>query len=76
MGGKGYPITGIQAGIGPNGEVPVRMEVDDWWLSKDIIHLNQQTLFFTALNKLYDASPFDKLSYFQIAGNQLSYFVG
>lgn len=72
MGGTRYPITGIQAGRGPNGEVPVKMEVDDWWASKDRIHLNQQTLLFTALTKMYEMSPHDKLSYFQIAGNQPS----
>jgi tyrosinase len=72
MVGQGYPITGIQAGRGPHGEVPVKMEVDDWWMSKERIHLNQQTLLFTALNKMYNTSPHDKLSYFQIAGSHTS----
>lgn len=68
MGGSRYPIVGIQTGRGKNGEVPVKMEVDDWWGSKDPIHLNQQTLLFTALTKMYEASPHDRLSFYQIAG--------
>jgi tyrosinase len=72
MVGSFYPITGIQAGRGPNGEVPVRMEVDDWWESKDPVHINQHTLCFTALNRMYDMSPHDRLSYYQIAGRRAS----
>lgn len=68
MVGSYYPITGIREGRGPNGELPIRMEVDDWWLSKEKIHINQHTLAFTALNKMYLMSPHDKLSYYQIAG--------
>ena len=58
-------------GRGPNGEVPIRMEVDEWWDSKDPIHINQQTLVFTAMNKMYDTSPHDKLSWYQIGGKHI-----
>lgn len=44
------------------------MEVDDWWASRRPIHISQHTLAMTALSKMYDMSPHDKLSYFQIAG--------
>ena len=71
MVGSFYPINGIREGRGPNGEIPVRMEIDDWWLSKEKIHLNQHTLAFTALNKMYLMSPHDKLSYYQIAGTPI-----
>lgn len=72
MVGSFYAITGIREGRGPNGEVPVRMEVDDWWASRDPIHLNQHTLALVAWSKMYDMSPNDKLSYYQIAGKQIS----
>ncbi|KAF5988305.1 di-copper centre-containing protein [Fusarium bulbicola] len=68
-----YPITGIQEGLDPNTsnplrEVPVRMEIDDWFTSTDPIHLNQQALFFPAFLKFADKDPHDPLSYYQIAG--------
>ena len=69
MVGSFYPILGIQPGRGPNGHVPVRMEADAWYLSKKPIHISQQTLLFTALNRMYDMDPHDKLSYYQIAGS-------
>jgi tyrosinase len=72
MVGSFYPITGILGGRGPNGEVPVKMEVDEWWASKDPVHINQHTLCITALNKMYEMSPHDKLSYYQIAGKNIS----
>jgi len=68
VGSSFYPIVGIPVGRGPNGEVPVRMEVDQWWASRKVIHVNQQTLLFTALSKMYDTSPHDKLSFYQIGG--------
>ena len=68
MPGSYYPIRGIQAGRGPNGEVPVRMEADDWWKSKRPIHVTQHSLALAALAKMYDTDPHDKLSYYQIAG--------
>lgn len=75
MVGSFYPINGIREGRGSNGEIPVRMEIDDWYLSKEKTHLNQHTLAFTALNKMYQMSPHDKLSYYQIAGMQSGEFL-
>ncbi len=63
-----YPIVGILPGKGVHDKVPVRMEVDEWWDSKDPIHINQQSLLLQAFNKLYSMSPHDKLSFYQIAG--------
>lgn len=71
MVGSFYAINGIREGRGPNGEVPVRMEIDDWYSSQEKIHLNQHTLAFTALTKMYQMSPHDKLSYYQIAGTHI-----
>ena len=68
MVGSFYPITGIQPGRGANGVVPVRLEVDMWWKSKKPIHVSQHSLAIHALNRMYDMSPHDKLSYYQIAG--------
>lgn len=65
---KFYPIRGIPVGFGPDGEVPVRMEVDEWYLSRKHIHKDQQTLLFMALGKMYDTDPNDPLSYYQIGG--------
>lgn len=68
-----YPITGIQEGLDPNKtellrKVPVRMEVDDWYLSQDVIHINQRALFFPAFLKLQRMNPKEKLSWYQLAG--------
>jgi tyrosinase len=71
MVGQGYPITGTHSARGKHGEVPVKMEVDDWWLSQDPIHVNQRSLVMTALNKMYDMDPADKLGYFQIGGSHI-----
>ena len=69
MVGSFYPILGIQAGRGANGQVPVRLEVDHWWKSKKPIHISQHSLAIHALNRLYDNyEPDNKLSYYQIAG--------
>lgn len=63
-----YPITGIQKGFGPNGQVPARMEIDEWWSSNEEVHVNQVSLFIAAL-KVFQAMPYtSKLSYFQVAG--------
>lgn len=68
MVGSFYPIVGIREGRGPNGELPVKMEVDDWWTSKEPIHVNQHALCLLAMNNMYAMAPDDKLSYYQIAG--------
>ncbi|KAF7537431.1 hypothetical protein G7054_g3742 [Neopestalotiopsis clavispora] len=68
-----YPIEGIQTGLDPDTqkllrEVPVRMEVDKWYLSNKIEHINQRALFFPAFWRFSQMDPHEKLSWFQIAG--------
>jgi len=68
-----FPITGIQAGLDPNAtdplrKVPQRMDLDDWYLSTETVHVNQRALFFPAFKNFSEASPEDKFSYFQLAG--------
>ncbi|KAK6957307.1 hypothetical protein Daesc_000090 [Daldinia eschscholtzii] len=68
-----YPIRGIQDGLDPEKdkllrEVPLRMELDDWFTSKESIHVNQRALFFPAVSKFSQMDPREKLSWFQIAG--------
>ncbi|KAG8667848.1 hypothetical protein FPOAC2_13050 [Fusarium poae] len=68
-----YPIVGIQDGLDPDvnaqlREVPVRMDIDDWFLSKELVHINQRALFFPAFWNLSQMSPHEKLSWFQLAG--------
>jgi tyrosinase len=68
-----YPITGIQAGRGPNGELPIRREIDEWWFSPELNDVYQRSLFVYAL-KNFQAQGFDKnddLSYLNIAGRSL-----
>lgn len=66
-----YPITGIQRGFGHNGEVPMRMEIDEWWNSDDPVHADQLSLFIAALKEFQNTHISEKLSYFQIAGETL-----
>jgi tyrosinase len=71
-----YGITGIQAGLHANAKdtlrkVPARMELDDWFLSKNVVHQNQRSLFFPAFLKFCEEDPQSeggKFSFFQIAG--------
>lgn len=63
-----YAITGIQKGKGPNGSVPLRREVDEWWFSKEKNDLYQRSLFVYALNYFKNIDPKERDSYFQIAG--------
>lgn len=74
--GKTYPIVGIQDGLAPPEnelrKVEVRMEIDQWFTSEDIVHVNQRALFFPALREFCNKSPKDKLSYFQVAGQSVS----
>jgi tyrosinase len=69
---KPYAIVGIQDGLAPPEnefrEVGVRMEIDTWFESQDLVHINQRALFFPALREFCNKSPNDKLSYFQVAG--------
>ncbi|KAK3361986.1 common central domain of tyrosinase-domain-containing protein [Lasiosphaeria ovina] len=68
-----YPIVGIQEGLdcdkaNPLRKVPQRMELDDWFTSDKLIHINQRSLFFPAFNAFCGAPPEEKFSFFQIAG--------
>lgn len=65
-----YAIKGIQAGRGPNGELPLRREIDEWWFSPDPNDLNQRSLFIYALNKFQKRGldQNDDLSYLDVAG--------
>ena len=82
---KYYPIIGIRDGLGSDGQTPVRMDIDTWWLSTKPLHMNQKTLFIEALNRLQARDPIvrdsetgewvpNRLSYFQIAGKVQSHY--
>lgn len=61
-----YPITGIPHDRLPSGEVPLRVEVDDFYtLDKYAV---QRNLFLLAMAKFEAMDPELKLSYFQVAG--------
>ncbi|KAI1842912.1 hypothetical protein JX266_010930 [Neoarthrinium moseri] len=61
-----YPITGIKAGWGEGGAVPVRQEIDEW--SEDPANAKQVDLFLHALRRFQDVPPGQRDSYFQVAG--------
>ncbi|KAF2501891.1 Di-copper centre-containing protein [Lophium mytilinum] len=63
-------IKGIQTGRGPNGELPIRREIDEWWFSSDPNDLNQRSLFIYALIKFQNRGldKNDDRSYLNIAG--------
>ncbi|KAL2825783.1 hypothetical protein BDW59DRAFT_145909 [Aspergillus cavernicola] len=63
---KYYPIKGISAGKGPNGEVPLRQEIDEW--SSRPQNRTQVVLFLKALKRLQEVPPENRNSFFQIAG--------
>ena len=68
-----YPIEGIQDGLDPDKQkllrkVELRMELDDWYQSPQLLYVNQRALFFPALWKFSQMKPQEKLSWFQIAG--------
>jgi hypothetical protein len=63
---KYYPITGIRAGKGPNGELPQRQDIDVW--SSKPENRVQVVLFLKALKRLQDVPPENRDSFFQIAG--------
>ncbi|KAF0317000.1 tyrosinase [Colletotrichum asianum] len=68
-----YPITGIQDGLDTPAKpelrvVPLRLEIDDWFGSKDLVHEDQRALFFPAFWRFSQMDPKQKLSWFQIAG--------
>lgn len=69
-----YPIVGIQDGLHPNShdilrKVHLRMELDEWFSSDDLIHINQRALFFPAFWEFQQMPPQEKLSWYQIAGS-------
>lgn len=76
-----YAIEGIQDGLDSNKTEPLRkvhlrMEADDWYLSQDIIQVNQRALFFPAFWRFSQMDPREKLSWFQIAGkSSISFLV-
>ena len=67
-----YPIVGIQDGLGDKNqllrEVYLRLELDDWYQSQQLVHINQRALFFPAFWRFSQMKPQEKLSWFQIAG--------
>ena len=69
-----YPIRGIQAGLGPGDQVPVRREIDEWWFSPEKNDLRQRSLFLSALTEFMQRTPDLKdptdTSYFSIAGKR------
>lgn len=72
---KYYPITGIKAGRGPDGKLPLRQNIDEWSGKEE--NKAQVVLFLLALKRLQDMPPDQRESFFQIAGkNQNFFFVG
>ncbi len=75
-----YPIIGIHDGLDPGKDqllrkVHLRMELDDWYQSQQLVHYNQRALFFPAFWKFSQMKPQEKLSWFQIAGKVPHAFV-
>ncbi|KAJ3523968.1 hypothetical protein NM688_g8640 [Phlebia brevispora] len=64
-----YPIVGIQDGIGPDGERPLRYEINKFVDPKHNPYAKDQlNLFLLALEKIQAMSHTERLSWFQIAG--------
>ncbi|EMR68281.1 putative tyrosinase precursor protein [Eutypa lata UCREL1] len=63
-----YAITGIPAEPGKNGEVPLRLECNDWTKSQEQVHIDQKNLFNLALRFYVDMDPLDRDSFWQTAG--------
>ncbi|PGG97210.1 hypothetical protein AJ79_09293 [Helicocarpus griseus UAMH5409] len=61
-----YPIVGISAGKDPNGQVPLRQDIDNWSMDRE--NRTQIVLFLKALKQLHDIPPGERDSFFQIAG--------
>ncbi|KZS90384.1 Di-copper centre-containing protein [Sistotremastrum niveocremeum HHB9708] len=61
-----FPITGVPFTPGPRGQVPIRQDVDSWYLNPQ--NGKQVSLFLVALQKFQQIPYAQKLSYFQIAG--------
>lgn len=58
-----FPIAGLKTGIGANGAVPNRIEIQE--LQKNNVPWN---LYLLALNRLQSMDQSDMLSYYQISG--------
>lgn len=65
---KFYAITGIKEGRGPDGQVPIRRDFDEWTQSTDSKDVIQVKLYLLALKQFQSISPEKRDSYFQIAG--------
>ncbi|KAF4626245.1 hypothetical protein G7Y89_g11919 [Cudoniella acicularis] len=65
---KYYPIKGIKEGLGPDAQVPIRRDINEWTVSDDPTDKMQVTLFLLALSRFQAVSPNSRDSYFQIAG--------
>lgn len=63
---KYYPITGIKAGWGPDGKLPLRQNIDEWYQKEE--NKAQVVLFLLALKRFQDMPPDQRDSFFQIAG--------
>ena len=61
-----YPITGIKAGLGPSGRLPLRQNIDEWSGKEE--NKAQVVLYLLALKRLQDMPPDQRDSFFQIAG--------
>lgn len=46
----------------------MRIEIDRWWNSEDLIHQDQVSLFIAALKIFRAMDITEKLSYFSVAG--------
>ncbi|KLJ11736.1 hypothetical protein EMPG_09647 [Blastomyces silverae] len=65
---KYYPIQGIEEGLGPGNQVPIRREFNEWSTSQVHRDQIQVVLFLLALNDFQAIPPDSRDSYFQIAG--------
>ncbi|EQL32948.1 hypothetical protein BDFG_04931 [Blastomyces dermatitidis ATCC 26199] len=63
-----YPIQGIKVGLGPDNQVPIRREFNEWSTSQKRRDQIQVALFLLALSDFQAIPPDSRDSYFQIAG--------
>lgn len=65
---KYYPIQGVQKGLGPGSQVPIRRDFNEWSESQERRDQIQVVLFILALREFQATPPDSRDSYFQIAG--------
>ncbi|EGC49733.1 tyrosinase [Histoplasma capsulatum var. duboisii H88] len=65
---KYYPIQGVQEGLGPGSQVPIRRDFNEWSESQERRDQIQVVLFILALREFQATPPDSRDSYFQIAG--------